>query len=81
MPAHPRYDYNPEPEPVLKMPQPTTHRPGTEEKIVVLANRFAAGEKLYHPEDEKIPIVKHHSDSKQPLPEYICHEENQDEDL
>ncbi len=80
MPAHPRYDYNPEPEPVLKMPEPTQHRPGTEEKILVLINRVASGEDLYHPDDGKIPIVKHHCDSKQPLPEYFCHEENQEED-
>lgn len=80
MPAHPRYDLNPEPDPVLKMPQPTNHRPGTAEKIIVLQNRYAASEYLYHPQDEKIPIVKHHFDSKQPLLGYICHEENQDED-
>jgi hypothetical protein len=80
MPAHPRYDYNPETEPVLKMPEPTQHRPGTEEKILVLINRVASGEDLYHPDDGKIPIVKHHSDSKQPLPEYFCHQENQDEE-
>jgi hypothetical protein len=80
MPAHPRYDYNPEPEPILKMPAPTQHRPGSEEKILVLINRVASGENLYHPDDGKLPIVKHHSDSKQSLPEYFCHQENQDED-
>lgn len=52
MPAHPRYDFDPETDPVLKMPQPTNHRPGTAEKIIVLQNRFAAGEKLYHQDDK-----------------------------
>lgn len=34
-----------------KQPQPTHHRPGTLEKVLVLAARVEAGEELYHPDD------------------------------
>lgn len=36
--------------------QPTAARPGSVEKIAVLAARAQAGESLYHPDDESIPL-------------------------
>lgn len=34
-----------------RLPEPTTARPGSEEKIAVLARRWARGEALFHPDD------------------------------
>jgi hypothetical protein len=36
------------------MPVPTTCQPGSTEKIVVLADRFARREELFHPEDSRL---------------------------
>jgi len=33
----------------------STADPGSEEKIAILAERYARGESLHHPEDKKIP--------------------------
>jgi hypothetical protein len=35
----------------MKTPQPTHHRPGTLEKVLVMAARYEAGECLYHEDD------------------------------
>lgn len=36
-----------------RTPQPTTALPGTPEKVEVLAQRFARGESLHHPDDAR----------------------------
>ena len=43
--------------------EPTTHGPGSEAKIDVLAARYADGHPLWHPGDARTP-VKHHLDGK-----------------
>lgn len=35
------------------LPEPTDARPGTPEKLAVLAHRAAAGNELWHPDDAK----------------------------
>lgn len=36
--------------------EPTTARPGTDEKVAVIEQRYELGLPLWHPDDEKIPI-------------------------
>jgi hypothetical protein len=42
----------------LHIPEPTTARPGSEEKIRVFQERLAKGEDLYHPDDEQLVATK-----------------------
>ncbi len=42
---------------VGRLPTPTTAMPGTEEKIKVLAERWARGEALFHPDDARLSGV------------------------
>lgn len=37
------------------LPEPTEARPGTPEKLAVLASRALAGQRLWHPEDSFLP--------------------------
>lgn len=41
-----------------KEPSPTTAEPGSWEKVEVLAQRLASGEKLWHEGDRKIDLTK-----------------------
>jgi hypothetical protein len=43
-------DFLPAPRPPGK---PTRHAPGSDEKIIILRQRFLRGEALFHPDDEK----------------------------
>jgi hypothetical protein len=40
-------------DPILRMPRPTPYPPGSPEKVEILAERFARGEFLFHPDDAK----------------------------
>lgn len=46
-----------------RLPTPTRARPGTPEKIAVLAARVAAGEYLFHPDDGDFETPKLQDDS------------------
>lgn len=37
-----------------RVPDPTTANPGTREKVAVMKRRFALGQWLFHPDDEKV---------------------------
>lgn len=41
-----------------QMPEPTTARPGSEEKIRVLCERASLGQSLWHPDDETCAVKK-----------------------
>jgi hypothetical protein len=36
--------------------RPTSARPGSAEKLAILAERFERGENLWHPADEQLPV-------------------------
>lgn len=40
-------------EPIALDLEPTSHPPGSPEKVAVLKRRFEAGQILYHPQDSK----------------------------
>lgn len=64
----------------LPLPRPTKAAPGTEEKIRVLAQRFARGQQLWHPNDEdchdRVSVITSsawRSDGAEPL--ILCNDE------
>lgn len=48
--------------------QPTTARPGTEQKIRIMEERRKNGEQLFHPEDNNQPVLRQYGQHMMPIP-------------
>lgn len=43
---------------------PTTARPGSDHKVLVIAQRLKRREELWHPEDERMPVADGHANNE-----------------